>query len=65
MLIDGILFDRDVILVDSAPTIAVLFNYMREELDKPLHDISCYRQWISLGANDLISQSLEVSRSEV
>jgi phosphoglycolate phosphatase len=65
MLIDGILFDLDGTLVDSAPTIAILLNYMREELGKPPHDIGCYRQWVSLGANDLISQSLEVSGSEV
>lgn len=65
MLIDGILFDLDGTLVDSAPTIAVLLNCMREELGKPSHDIGRYRQWVSLGAKDLISQSLDVSGSEV
>jgi phosphoglycolate phosphatase len=61
----AILFDLDGTLIDSAPVIASVLNAMREESGKAAFPSAIYRQWISLGANELISRALEVPATEV
>jgi phosphoglycolate phosphatase len=65
MRVDAILFDLDGTLIDSAPTISSILNGMRQELGKPPHNIQRYREWVSLGAEELIILALEVSGNQV
>ncbi len=65
MRIDAILFDLDGTLIDSAPTISSILNGMRQDLGKPPHNTGCYREWVSLGAEELIIRALEVSGGQI
>lgn len=61
----AVLFDLDGTLVDSAITIQKILNRMRIKAGKIPLDIDSYRKWVSLGAESLISNSLEISIDEV
>lgn len=61
---DAFIFDLDGTLVDSAPAIALILNEMRLDLDLDPLTLEFYRQWISRGATELISNSLDVSLKE-
>jgi phosphoglycolate phosphatase len=61
----AILFDLDGTLIDSAPVIAAVLNTLRNEAGQTPLPVSQYRQWISLGANELISRALTVPASAV
>ncbi len=58
MQIDGILFDLDGTLVDSAVIIAAVLDEMRLENGLPPHEVDHYRKWVSLGAERLIQLAL-------
>ena len=53
-----ILFDLDGTLIDSAPVIGEILNEMRAESDLRPLPLEDYRMWISLGAAELIAQSM-------
>lgn len=61
---DAFIFDLDGTLVDSAPAIALILNEMRLDFDLDPLTLEFYRQWISRGATELISNSLDVSLKE-
>jgi phosphoglycolate phosphatase len=63
--IEAILFDLDGTLVDSAPSIATILNAMRAEQGSLPLPVGCFRQWISLGAAELVSRSLAVPLPDV
>lgn len=65
MKLKAILFDLDGTLVDSALSIGDVLNQMRVERNLDCLEIQKYKEWISLGANDLIANSLEISVSDV
>jgi phosphoglycolate phosphatase len=65
MKLKAILFDLDGTLVDSALSIGNVLNQMRIERNLCYLEIQKYREWISLGANDLIANSLEIPVSDV
>lgn len=65
MKLKAMLFDLDGTLVDSALSIGDVLNQMRIERNLNYLEIQKYRTWISLGANDLIANSLEISVSDV
>ena len=62
---DTFIFDLDGTLLDSAPAIGLVLNEMRLELGLSPLGIEFYRTWISHGAANLISNSLDVSIEEV
>lgn len=59
MLIDTVLFDLDGTLLDSAPLARCILNDMRESQGRKPLPLSSYRQWISLGAADLVGNAME------
>ena len=61
---DAFIFDLDGTLVDSAPAIGLVLNEMRLDLGLEPLSLEFYRQWISHGAAELISHSLDVSSEE-
>ena len=61
---DAFIFDLDGTLVDSAPIIGLVLNEMRLDLGLNPLALEFYRQWISRGAAELISNSLDVSLEE-
>lgn len=65
MKLKAILFDLDGTLVDSALSIGNVLNQMRLERNLSYLAIKQYREWVSLGANDLIANSLEIPVSDV
>jgi len=65
MKLKAILFDLDGTLVDSALSIGSVLNQMRLERNLSPLEIQKYREWVSLGANDLIANSLEIPVSDV
>ena len=65
MAIDTVLFDLDGTLVDSAPLVGTILNGMRAERDCAPLPVDCFRQWISLGAAELVSRALNLSLPEV
>jgi phosphoglycolate phosphatase len=65
MLISTILFDLDGTLIDSAPSVAYILNGIRKSQGLDELQISTYRQWISLGANDLVRNAMEVQSQDV
>lgn len=65
MKLKAILFDLDGTLVDSALSIGNVLNQMRLERNLSHLEIQKYREWVSLGANDLIANSLEIPVSDV
>jgi phosphoglycolate phosphatase len=65
MKLKAILFDLDGTLVDSALSIGSVLNQMRLECNLSHLEIQKYREWVSLGANDLIANSLEIPVSDV
>lgn len=64
MTIDTVLFDLDGTLVDSAPLVAAILNDMRAEQGSLPLPVGCFRQWISLGAAELVSRALNVALPE-
>lgn len=64
MRLKAILFDLDGTLVDSALSIGMILNQMRQENNLDPVDISTYKKWISLGAADLIVNALEINHEE-
>ena len=62
---NAFIFDLDGTLVDSAPAVGLVLNEMRLELGLSPLAFEFYRTWISHGAADLISNSLDVSIEEV
>lgn len=65
MKLKAILFDLDGTLVDSAQSIGDVLNQMRKERNLGYLEIQKYREWVSLGANDLVANSLEILVSDV
>jgi phosphoglycolate phosphatase len=65
MLPQLIVFDLDGTLVDSAATVSTILNEMRSELGKLALPKAVFEGWISLGAEVLISKSLEVYGAEI
>lgn len=65
MAIDTVLFDLDGTLVDSAPLVGTILNGMRAERDRAPLPVDCFRQWISLGAAELVSRALNLAPPEV
>jgi len=65
MLIDTILFDLDGTLVDSAPLVGAILNNMRARQGRSTLPLNNYRQWISLGAAELVGQALEAQSQDV
>ncbi len=64
MKLKAILFDLDGTLVDSAQSIGDILNQMRLERNLNCLEIQKYREWVSLGANSLIENSLEIPASD-
>lgn len=65
MKLNAILFDLDGTLVDSAIGIGSVLNQMRLERNLEFLEINKYREWVSLGAQDLIANSMEISFLDV
>lgn len=65
MLPQLIVFDLDGTLVDSASTVSSILNEMRFELGKVPLPKTLYAGLISLGAEALISKSLEIYDAEI
>ena len=65
MQVDTVLFDLDGTLIDSAPSVAFILNEMRKSRGLEKLQISNYRQWISLGANDLVRNAMEAECQNV
>ena len=59
MKLEAVIFDLDGTLIDSALTISTVLNKMRQETGLKSLEIESYRDWISLGAEQLISCALE------
>jgi phosphoglycolate phosphatase-like HAD superfamily hydrolase len=55
-----IIFDLDGTLIDSAAVVSIVLNSMRKNAGKEALGIDFYKKWISRGALQLISNSLEV-----
>jgi phosphoglycolate phosphatase len=64
MKLKAVLFDLDGTLVDSAQAIGDVLNQMRLERNLDCLEIQKYREWVSLGANSLIENSLEMPTSD-
>lgn len=65
MKLKAMLFDLDGTLVDSALSIGDVLNQIRVERNLDYLEIQKYREWISLGANNLVANSLEMPISDV
>jgi phosphoglycolate phosphatase len=65
MLIDTVLFDLDGTLLDSAPLVGHIINGMRESQGLTSLPLNSYRQWISLGAEDLVGNAMEPEALDV
>ncbi len=65
MSIDTILFDLDGTLVDSAPIVGRILNDMRVAQGREPLPLGCFRQWISLGARELVGRAMEAEMEEV
>jgi len=65
MKLKAILFDLDGTLVDSALSIGAVLNQMRLERNMSHLETQRYRDWVSLGANDLVAKSLEIAVGDV
>jgi phosphoglycolate phosphatase len=65
MSIDTVLFDLDGTLLDSAPLVGRILNDMRESTGRAPLPLSSYRQWISLGAADLVGNAMEAEAQNV
>lgn len=65
MSIDTILFDLDGTLLDSAPLVGRILNAMRESKGQAPLPLTSYRQWIGLGAADLVCNSMEAEVQSV
>jgi len=65
MKLKAILFDLDGTLVDSALSIGAVLNQMRLERNMSHLETQKYRDWVSLGANDLVAKSLEIAVGDV
>ena len=59
MSIDAILFDLDGTLIDSAQVIASVINNMRAEQHLAPVDVARFRQWVSLGADELLRRGMD------
>lgn len=59
MSIDAILFDLDGTLIDSAQVIASVINEMRSEQCLTPVDVSLFRKWVSLGADELLRRGMD------
>ncbi|MFH1553806.1 MAG: HAD-IA family hydrolase [Pseudomonadota bacterium] len=64
MRVRGIVFDLDGTLVDSAPSVASVLNEMRAEHGIAPAPDSRYRGWISLGAQTLVRNALDLQMSD-
>jgi len=64
MKLKAVLFDLDGTLVDSAISIGEVLNQMRFECNLSHLEMHKYREWVSLGANNLIANSLEIPVSD-
>jgi phosphoglycolate phosphatase len=65
MSIDTVLFDLDGTLLDSAPLVGRILNGMRESQRLAPLSLNSYRQWISLGAADLVGNAMEAEARSV
>lgn len=65
MSIDTVLFDLDGTLLDSAPLVGRILNGMRESQGRAPLSLNSYRQWISLGAADLVGNAMEAEAQNV
>lgn len=65
MFIETILFDLDGTLLDSAPLVGRILNGMREGQGLEPLPLSSYRQWISLGAAQLVGRAMEAELQDV
>lgn len=65
MSIDTVLFDLDGTLLDSAPLVGRILNGMRESQGLTPLSLNSYRQWISLGAADLVGNAMEAEARSV
>jgi phosphoglycolate phosphatase len=65
MKLKAILFDLDGTLLDSALSIGDVLNQMRLERGLDYLGIQKYREWVSLGADALVANSLEVPVPDV
>ena len=60
MRIKAIIFDLDGTLIDSIPDIADAANRVMANHDFPVHDPSCYVEWIGNGALKLLQRAVPV-----
>ena len=57
--VKAIIFDLDGTLIDTAPLIGEILNTMRIEEGMQALPIHNYRNWISLGASELVDRAME------
>ncbi len=60
----AILFDLDGTLIDTAPLIGEIFNSMRIEVGMQALSIHNYRNWISLGALELVNRAMGAGNND-
>jgi len=56
----AVIFDLDGTLIDSAPVVASVLNDMRRKSGMSALNVDFYRSWISHGAAELVSKSMEI-----
>ena len=65
MLPQLIVFDLDGTLVDSAVSVSMILNEMRSEAGKTELPKGVFERWISLGAEILVANAMDLTTSEV
>ena len=61
----ALLFDLDGTLLDSASIIATVLDSMRAEQGRDALQLATYKSWISLGAEQLVANALQLPATQV
>ena len=61
MMIQGVLFDLDGTLLDSAPDLVAALNHVRESEGMAPVEVGAYRRFVSRGALGLINAGMPLS----